>query len=99
MSTTFQLKTGHSAMITKLLKHKVKNFTPREKLCSLLMDEMSIKKSLRYDPSTDSIGGFEDFGSKGSNKVATHALVFMVKGMTSNWKQPFSYYLSEVYTC
>ena len=83
-------------MIAKMLTKRVKMLSKREKMCSLLFDEMSIKKALRYDPSSDTVEGYENFGTAGSNKIASHALVFMARGMTSNWKQPFSYYLSEV---
>ena len=41
-----------------------------------------------------SLEGSEDFGTAGSG-LADHALVFEVRGLLSNWKQPFSYYLSS----
>ena len=38
----------------------------------------------------------EDFGHLGRTKgAANHALVFMVRGLTEKWKQPFAYYLSS----
>ena len=48
---------------------------------------MSIKEFLHFDKATDSIIGREDFGEHGKSlKLANHALVFMVKGLTKNWK-------------
>ena len=85
-------------MVSKILKRKAKLMNKNEKMCSLMLDEMSIKKGLKYDPSTDTVEGYEDFGTKGSSKIASHALVFMLRGITSNWKQPISYYLSDVST-
>ena len=43
----------------------------------------------------DKIGGFEDFGELGTSQfVAEHALVFMVRGLLSKWKQPLAYFLT-----
>ena len=65
-----------------------------EKLCTLCMDEMSLKTHLFYSIPGDKIIGLEDFeGGCRTNKVATSALVFMVRGRSGNWKQPLGYVL------
>ena len=58
----------------------------RSKICALLMDEVSLKSNIFYDPSKDSIIGLEDYG-KGSSLglVATSALVFMVRGVFQSY--------------
>ena len=66
----------------------------QEKICTLCMDEISLKTNLFYDIPADKIVGLEDFGSNyRTNKVATSALVFLVRSITGNWKQPLGYVL------
>ncbi|GFO28687.1 THAP domain-containing protein 9 [Plakobranchus ocellatus] len=67
-----------------------------DKVCVICFEEVSIKKSLSYDPVNDQVEGYEDLGNCGRSKnPANHALVFMVKGLYTNWKQPFAYMLSS----
>ena len=64
------------------------------KLCSISMDEVSLKRSLLYDSAKDEVVGVEDLGDgKRSARVATSAVVFMARGITGNWKQRLGYYL------
>ena len=52
------------------------------------MDETSIKESLIYSVETDEVEGNEEFGSLGRIKyVANHAIAFLVRGLTTKWKQ------------
>ena len=61
---------------------------------ALLFDEMSIKEFVQYRSATDRVEGFENLGEVGtSHFVANHALVFMVRGLYSKWKQPIGYVL------
>ena len=67
---------------------------PAGAVCSLLMDEMSLKSHLSYSLSDDSIVGLEDYGNgKSSCLLATSALVVMVRGLLYNWRQPVAYFL------
>lgn len=69
---------------------------PNASLCSLVLDEMSIKERVVYNVEKDEVEGVEDFGSLGRTKlVANHAMVFMLKGLTFSWKQPIGYFLSS----
>jgi hypothetical protein len=62
-----------------------------DRCCALLLNEMSLKRSLNYVKSVDRIAGFEDFGpGKRSKKQATQALVLMVRGIKIGWKQPLA---------
>ncbi|GFO02557.1 THAP domain-containing protein 9 [Plakobranchus ocellatus] len=52
--------------------------TPNEKICALLLDEISIKPSLTYNPHQDLVEGFENFGHfERTNTASNSALVFM----------------------
>lgn len=55
--------TGISQGALNIIKKKVENMSDAEKLCTLCMDEISLKNNLYYDISNDKIIGLEDFGS------------------------------------
>ena len=64
------------------------------------MDEISLKKHIFYDASKDTLVGLEDLGTGiSSGKMATSALVLMVRGIVHNWKQPLAYYLMSATSC
>ena len=54
-----------------------------ERCCALLLDEISLKRTLTYAKSTDRIKGSEHFGDGNLTKNhATQALVLMVHGLS-----------------
>ncbi len=86
---------GFTDKVFEGLKKKVDGMGENEKKCVLVYDEISLKSGLTYNPATDSIEGYEDFGEAGQTKyVANHALAFMVGGLETKWKQPLAYFLS-----
>ncbi|CAG4951436.1 unnamed protein product [Parnassius apollo] len=64
----------------------------QDKLCTVIFDEMSITPEINYDSSKDELKGF---ASHGKNLIANHALVFMIKGIRSQYKQPVAYYFTN----
>ena len=67
--------------------------TPQEKHVVLVLDAMCIKPKFEFKPNEDFIIGREDFGEFGRNNVgATHALVLMLRGLSSKWKQVIAYF-------
>ena len=65
---------------------------PGERLCCLTLDEMSLKSKMEFDNATGRvIGGVTLPAHKG---LANHALVFMIGGVTTRWKQTVAYYLT-----
>lgn len=90
------IKPGFTDSVFSLLEKKVHSMAERDRVCILLLDEMSLKSALAYDASRDVIVGFEDYGHLGTGKeLANSALVFMVKGICSKWKQPIGYFLAH----
>ena len=74
--------TGISQGALTLIKKKVDSMKDDEKLCTLCMDEISLKNNLYYDISNDKIIGLEDFRSgTRTNKVANSALVILLWSM------------------
>lgn len=87
---------GFTTEVFDKVKIKAKSMTSTEKQCVLLFDEMSLRKSLEYNSKLDLIEGFEDLGPLGRNgKLATHATVFMLRGINNPWKCPLAYVLSN----
>jgi hypothetical protein len=85
----------HADLVTHLSIH-ASEMAEEDKFCILLFDEMSVKPNLFFDSHHDRIDGFEDLGKGGkTDQVAKYALVFMVRGLFSNWKQPVAYYFSH----
>lgn len=64
------------------MKLKLKTMTAEQRICSLVFDEMAIKKHLDYNKRTDSIDGLCPDGSP-----ARQAMVFMVRAISGKWKQ------------
>jgi len=64
---------------------KAKHMTGLEKDCVLVFDEMALKTKLVYNKERDCVEGFEDF--------RFIALVFMLREISSKWKQPLGYFL------
>jgi hypothetical protein len=80
--------------VISCLRSKVKTMSSTDRLSVLCIDEMAIKASLDYDSGRDVVDGFEDYGDCRSGRIASEALVFMVKGICRKWKQPLCYFLS-----
>ena len=69
-----------------------------KKHCMLMLDAMSLKKEVVYDPKTNKYAGFIDCGNflaSSEDSLATEALVFMAVGLTGSWKYPMAYYLVD----
>ena len=62
--------------------------------CILIFDKMVIKKCLNFHPKRQIIEGFQDLGFLGRNlAVGTQVLVFMLRGLFTNWKQPLFFFI------
>lgn len=78
--------------IEKKFQHK----SYKEKACTVCFDEMYIKEFLEYSKDYDFIEGFQDLGTYGRiNKSANCVLVFMARGIYTQWKFPIAYYLAH----
>lgn len=87
-----KLNSGTNKIIYAKLKKVVKDLPREDKLCTLIFDEMSLTPQVHYDASSDKLKGF---ASHGKQKLANHALVFMVKGIKKKFKQPVAYYFTS----
>jgi len=72
-----------------MLRRKGQIMTDLNRICCLVLDEISLKCGFKYYKEEDKIMGYEHSGeSDESDKVSNHALVFMATGLFDRWKQP-----------
>ena len=94
--SVLRMKAGIDNAVIKQFSIFVKTMSEMEKKCVVIFDEMTIKKWVFYDKEWDFEEGLQDLGEFGSrnSEQASHVLVFMVHGLTYNWKLTVAYYLS-----
>lgn len=92
---SINFSTGFPEKYMEQIKLKISNMNVQEKKCAVLLDEVSIMKTIEYNKVLDEIEGFEDLGSLGrTNKLSLHALVIMVRGLYAKWKIPLCYFFT-----
>ena len=85
---------GISEGILKAIQQKVLHMKEMEKICTLCIDEISLKSHMYYSVPDDKIIGLKDFGNGvRSKKIATSALVLLIRSISGNWKQPIGHVL------
>ncbi|XP_026675569.1 uncharacterized protein LOC113465246, partial [Ceratina calcarata] len=72
------------------VRDAVKHLRSNHKFCFLMFDEMSLTPNIEYNVHNDKIEGVSEDGG-----IIDHALVFMLKGITKNWKQTICYHFSK----
>lgn len=82
-------------MVFDELKNTVANLSTKERLCTLIFDLKAILPQIEYNAQRDDLIGYECYGDQKKNKVADHTLVFMVKGVKTNFKQPVACYFTH----
>jgi hypothetical protein len=74
------------------LSFKASSMIAEERMCCLTLDEMSITQSVEFDNRTGRFMG--DVTLPQHSGSATHALVFMIGGITTRWKQTVAYFFT-----
>jgi hypothetical protein len=90
------LQTGINNKLLSRLKRKVLKMKDVDKYVSLVFDEIQLSKGLQYCAGNDEMVECVDLGRQNrSNKLAKHALVFLIQGLHLKFKQPIAYYFTE----
>lgn len=89
----FELTPGINDFLFNIISLKISHFNDDAKECVLCADEMALKSNLFYMVHKDEIVGFNHANDKKTYNPAKYALVFMIRGINFNWKQPIAYYL------
>lgn len=97
--SALRVEPGINSHILENLKKTVSKLPIEKRLCTLLFDEVALSPGLYFNMSH--ITGFEDEGTKRTQKIADHALVFMIKCIKTKSKQPvcFSFCQSATKSC
>ena len=80
---------GVQHKIIDALREKVATLSDKERTVVLLLDEMQLRQTVEYDPSLKRMTGMVTLPN-GLKKEATHALVTMIRCITTPWKQVIS---------
>ena len=87
---------GFQTDILSILEKRVSKMKEQEKVCVFLVDKISLKEGLSYDELKDRVDGLEDLGVLGrTEQTANQGWVFMLRGLTTNWKQPLAYFFAR----
>lgn len=66
------------------------------KFCSLVFDEMAIKKHIAWDKNEGRFMGYVDYGEHWKSEIeATSALVFLAVGLVGRWELPIGYFFTR----
>ena len=87
-----EMEPGVMPKIFDYLKGKVEQMKQHERECCLTLDEMTIEAVVQYDKSSSVLRRHVTLPAHSG--TATHALVFMLGGETTRWKQTVAYYFT-----
>ncbi|KAG0421701.1 hypothetical protein HPB47_002422 [Ixodes persulcatus] len=71
-----------SSISTTVILTKTQSSNERDRVCTLVFDEMVLKKNLAYDVTQDVVQGFTDDGIERSSTIADRALVVLLSGIS-----------------
>lgn len=92
---------GFQKSIIDDLKKITSSYSKQQKYITLMFDEMKIKSNLVFDKNNDELIGFVDLGDpdinffsfgEEENTLATHVLIFYLRGLATTLKYCFSYF-------
>ncbi|RVE40807.1 hypothetical protein evm_014543 [Chilo suppressalis] len=83
---------GINKLIFDKIKHGLRDQDVSQRLCTLIFDEMSLTPQIFYNAAGDNLSGF---AHNQKSAFTDHVLVFMVKGVRRNFKQPVAYYFTN----
>ena len=85
---------GFSDNTFQLLQIKSDAMDEASRYCVLMFDEMSLRMDLEYIRARDTVDGLVELPEK-KPVACNEALVFMVRGLTINWKQVLGFFFSR----
>ncbi|KYB25116.1 hypothetical protein TcasGA2_TC031350 [Tribolium castaneum] len=69
----------------------------RNRICTLMFDEIQIQPHIDYLLEEDKVVGFEDDGTTRTRAVADHVAIFVIRGVYKRWKQPVTFAFSRAF--
>lgn len=97
--SSINLKPGLDESVLKFFKIILTHWPVRDRIVSIIVDEMSLKQNVSYSAASDTIYGYRECGCNGENhkklEMVNEVLVLMVKGIAVKYKQVVGYYFSR----
>jgi hypothetical protein len=90
----FQVNEGFCPNLLKLLAIRCKGLEAEDRVCNLMVDEISLKKGIEYNATLDVLMGVRT-DLHGKYFYPSCALVFLVAGRKRKWKQSVSFFFVE----
>lgn len=93
-NTSTSQNTKHQVInndFAKRLKTTILNLPALDRICVLLFKTVKISPKLEYNSNYDMIFGWQTTNTVHKNAFAKKAIVFMARGLYSNWKQMISF--------
>lgn len=87
------INTGINESLFDQLSKISNNVEFSQRYCVLLFDEIYLQPHLSINTKLNRVEGLENLGNETTKYIADHALVFMLRGINSSWKQPLCFYL------
>ncbi len=87
--TGIQFEDGFDPFVFQLLNDQVSTLNKEDQVCTLLMDEDSLKTGLQYEQKSDSLIGIKC--ENGQKSFSSTAMVFMVHRICEHWKQAVAF--------
>ena len=88
---------GFTAEVMNVLAQRVQESGDKPVLCSLMVDEMAIRKHVQWDGTR--YRGYVDTGSGDdgaeASAIASEAIVYMLVALDDSWKVPCGYFLID----
>ncbi|KAM7308975.1 hypothetical protein ISCGN_012606 [Ixodes scapularis] len=72
------------ACVMSSISTKTQSWNERDRVCTLIFDEMVLKKNLAYDVTQDVVQGFTDDGIERTSTIADRALVVLLSGISKS---------------
>lgn len=91
-TSQFCFKPGMLEEVFEMLARKTKVMRVGERKCVLTLDEMNLEVGWNYDPKSGSYYGNVTLPEHSG--PATHALTFMLGGLSTHWKQAVCYHFT-----
>ena len=88
----FGITVGFHCDYMLALCKRVESMNEHEKFVVVTFDGIALRSSLKYLEHSDRIVGFEDMYSF---KSSSAALQFMVRGISTRWKQPVGHFFTS----
>ncbi len=85
------IQEGFCPNLLRLLKVRVQRLKPEDRICCLMMDELSLKEHVEYNTTRDKVIGFSPCGGD-KLEFATGSLVLLVSGLRGHFRQVLAHF-------